>query len=680
MSTILDSYSEANYTATSTTSYTSITPEGRSQSFTADYSYNVTKARFYLRRDAGDTTQIVRAYLYAHSGTYGSSSVPGSLLATSDAVNLSDIGTSVSWIEFTFSTPYLVTQGTNYVIAVMCTQGTEELALRIGYDGTTLAHDGNYASNSSGSWSASTSREVIFEVLGDLASITVTTPLINCNVTALAPTVKYNERIIAPLINCNVTALTPTVKINMKVDVPLINCNVTALVPTVTHNIRISVPLINCNVQALTPTVKHNIIINAPLINCNVTALAPTVTLKEDITINVPLIEITCEALTPRIRIIYPANFIVSAGNYFTKNRYEKFEFELLSLNNERYENAGWVTDYVIKDSASITMDFSRDVIGSVSFNIRNNTNINYLVDLIRPWYVLNDTYRFPLGTFMLSSPKKKSDAKLVTRPIQGYDLLLALEQDKMINSVTYEAGESVIDIIENTLLYSYETLWVNADIEPSDEVLATDVSYELGKSKLFIINSLLNMINYYPLWVDGNGVFRSIPWNKETNKCYEFIDDNLSIYAPGIELNLDYTNMYNRVVIINNQLAQDTEPLYKVWTFENEGLGSHPLSYSSLGRYITKIFQSDAVSQDYVDLRARRELLKMLEIEESVDYKHMFISARENDGLPWQGDSYRFKNTKLDVDSIYKLESMTYNLKTGGLVNSKIKRIRSTY
>jgi hypothetical protein len=488
--------------------------------------------------------------------------------------------------------------------------------------------------------------------------------------------VTYHMEIDVPTINTNVEAKIPTILYDRIINVPTINTTVEAKTPTITYNKKINVPLIEISCEAKTPTVTYIKKVNVPLINVTVEAKTPTILYNR--VIDVPLIEITVEAKKPTIKINY--NFIVSAGNYFTKNRFEKFEFELLSLNNERYENAGWVTDYVIRDSASITMDFSRDIIGSANFNIRNNTDINYLSDLIRPWYVINDTYRFPLGTYMLSSPRKKSDAKLITRPIQGYDLLLALEQDKMINSYTIEAGTNVIEAIETLLYIVGANLWVNADITPSDEVLATDVSYELGKSKLFIINSLLNMINYYPLWADGNGVFRSIPWTNEPNKTYEFIDDNLSIYAPGIELVLDYTNMYNRVVILNNQLIENTAPLYKIWTFEDENLENHPLSYSSLGRYITKIFQSEAVSQDYVDLRARRELLKMLEIEESVNYNHMFISARENDGLPWQGDCYRFKNTKLDVDSIYKLESMTYNLKTGGLVNSRIKRIRSTY
>lgn len=362
----------------------------------------------------------------------------------------------------------------------------------------------------------------------------------------------------------------------------------------------------------------------------------------------------------------------------FTTNRYEKFDYELFTLSSGSYKSAGMITEYFKKGNNSVNLNFSRDVIGSASFNILNNTDINYLTDLIKPWYILNDTYRYPLGVYMLSSPDKKSDGLSISRSIQGYDLLLALEQDKIITSVTYTKGTNVIDTITDIL--DNIGSWVEYDIISSSEVLATDVSYELGKSKLFVINSLLNMINYYPIWADGNGVYRAIPWDNETNISYEFIDDNMSIYTPNVDLTLNYADIYNQVVIINNQLTQDTEPLYKVWTFEDENLDLHPFSYTSIGRYITRIFNSDAVSQDYVDLRARRELLKMLELEESVNYNHAFISSRSNDGLPWQNDSYRFKNTDLSIDSIYKIDSMTFNLKTGGLVQSKIKRIRSTY
>jgi len=365
----------------------------------------------------------------------------------------------------------------------------------------------------------------------------------------------------------------------------------------------------------------------------------------------------------------------MSNNSIFLGNRREYFEYELLTLQDGYYSHSSYITDYII--SCTITLDFSRDIITSCSINMRNNDTINYLEDLIRPWYCMivdGITYKYPLGTFLLSSPDKMSDGKIVTRSIAGYDLLLALDQDKTTASSSYDAGTSVIDTVES-ILTSVGT-WVNYYVEASSETLAENMSYEIGRSKLFIINSLLNTINYTPLWADGNGVIRSIPWSDIVNKTWEFEDNTESLYESGINLKLDYSQMYNKVVVIAAQLTADTEPLYKIWTFEDEGLTDHPLSYTSIGRYITKIFNSEASSQEYVDLRARKEIRKMLEIEESINYKHAFITNRSNDGLPYNGDGFLFKNTLLNANATYKIESLSYNLKVGELVNTTIRRV----
>lgn len=360
----------------------------------------------------------------------------------------------------------------------------------------------------------------------------------------------------------------------------------------------------------------------------------------------------------------------------FDNGGYEFFKYELLTLNNGVYKSNQFITDYV--ESADISIDFEMDIISACNFSIKHLSDINYLTDLIKPWYCIivdGITYEIPLGHYMLLSPTKNANSGLVSRNISGYDLLKALDQDKTIVSATFSEGSNVVDTIE-TLIDGVGT-WVKYNIEPSNEVLAEDVSYELGKSKLFIINSLLNMINYYPLWVNGNGVYRGIPWTPTPNTVHTFIDNETSLYEDNVNLTIDYSEMYNRVVIITNQLEEDTEPLYKALTFENEGLEDHSFSYTSIGRYVTKIFESEAVSQDYVDLRASRELRKMLEIEEAVNYKHAFITSRLNDGIPWQGDAFRFKNTDLDLNYTYKIIKQNFSLKTGVSVNSLIRRVK---
>lgn len=360
----------------------------------------------------------------------------------------------------------------------------------------------------------------------------------------------------------------------------------------------------------------------------------------------------------------------------------EYFKYELLTLSGGVYKHSQWISNYI--ENASIDIDFDRSIITGAKFDIKDLANlsgitdINYLSDLIKPWYcfVVNGvTYEIPLGHYMLLSPTKKANGQLISRSIDGYDLLKALDQDKTIVSKSFTSGTNVVEAIEG-LLDDIGT-WVNYKIEPSNEELSEDVSYELGKSTLFIINSLLNMINYYPLWVNGNGVFKGVPWSETPNIAHEFIDNELSLYEEDVDVDVDYSELYNRVVIINNQLEEGTAPLYKVWTMEDEGLSSHPFSYTNIGRYVTKIFQSEATTQDYVDLRARRELRKMLEIEEAVSYKHAFVTSRLDDGIPYQGDAYKFKNTDLDIDYTYKIIKQSYNLQPGITVKSTIKRVK---
>ncbi|RQV92577.1 MAG: hypothetical protein EH224_15135 [Calditrichaeota bacterium] len=358
-------------------------------------------------------------------------------------------------------------------------------------------------------------------------------------------------------------------------------------------------------------------------------------------------------------------------NSIFTGNRYETWKFEILSLINGELVHNGYITKYV--EDANISIDFTRDIIGVARFKIDDSVNLNYLSDRIKIYYVLSG-YEFPLGVYMLLSPLQHFKIASVDRNIQAYDQLKALEDDKLTTSLTYDAGVVIVDKIKDIL--DNVGSWVRYNIEPSTATLQMPVSYIMGRSKLFVINSLLNMINYYPLWVSGNGVFRAIPWSATKNITWGFKEDNLNLYEPDVLRNIDYSKAYNRVVIIANQFVADTEPLYKVWTMEDEGIESHPFSYTNIGRYVTEVFYSEAASQEYVDLRAKREIRKMLEINESLDYPHAFVTSRENDGLPYQGDHYLFKNTELNIYETYKIIRQDWSLNVGQSVYSKIRRV----
>jgi hypothetical protein len=88
------------------------------QSFTA-IDGNLDSAKWHIKKVGSPTGNAV-ATLYSHSGTYGTTSVPNSLLATSDNFDVSTLTTSYQLITFNFSgaNKVYMTNGTYYCICL----------------------------------------------------------------------------------------------------------------------------------------------------------------------------------------------------------------------------------------------------------------------------------------------------------------------------------------------------------------------------------------------------------------------------------------------------------------------------------------------------------------------------------------------------------------------------------
>lgn len=118
-------------------------------------------AKFYLKKVGSPTGNAV-AKLYAHSGTFGSSSVPtGGALATSNNVDVSSLTGTLTLTNFVFSTWYQFTAGTNYVIAIEYSGGDASNYVQVGYDASSPGHAGN-KSTLSGTWSAQSGHDCCF--------------------------------------------------------------------------------------------------------------------------------------------------------------------------------------------------------------------------------------------------------------------------------------------------------------------------------------------------------------------------------------------------------------------------------------------------------------------------------------------------------------------------------------
>lgn len=179
----IDSYSESNRSQDLAMVYvdasnwrTKIT-----QSFTSSLTITLDSCKFNLLVSTPGVDKSTYAKVYSHSGTYGTSSLPDTLLATSDAVSTSAIGGSLSLITFSFTGANRITlsASTQYVVMFDYSTATSDSDIvGISYDFTSPSHGGNEAYLTQAGWTTSSS-DLCFYVYGDTVAPTVTTQ--NCS-------------------------------------------------------------------------------------------------------------------------------------------------------------------------------------------------------------------------------------------------------------------------------------------------------------------------------------------------------------------------------------------------------------------------------------------------------------------------------------------------------------------
>lgn len=133
------------------------------QSFQAAYGGKLKQATFKIQ-PGGSPTGNCCVKLYAHTGTYGTSSAgTGEPLATSDNVDASKISGTPATVTFTFSTPYKLTKGAYYCLVVEYAAGDANNKLYLSLDDVTKSHAGNeLRRTAAGEWSAVNTKDVYF--------------------------------------------------------------------------------------------------------------------------------------------------------------------------------------------------------------------------------------------------------------------------------------------------------------------------------------------------------------------------------------------------------------------------------------------------------------------------------------------------------------------------------------
>jgi hypothetical protein len=130
--------------------------------------------------NAGPLTGSMTAYIYASTGTFGTSAIPtGTPLATSQSISASILISNFADMRFYFNTSFTLVNGTKYFVVLSYPyDGSNGNGSSVGYVfGTPASHAGNLATYNGGTWSASSTSDLYFLLYGSITMPTTSTVL-----------------------------------------------------------------------------------------------------------------------------------------------------------------------------------------------------------------------------------------------------------------------------------------------------------------------------------------------------------------------------------------------------------------------------------------------------------------------------------------------------------------------
>lgn len=311
--------------------------------------------------------------------------------------------------------------------------------------------------------------------------------------------------------------------------------------------------------------------------------------------------------------------------------------------------------------TGSISFDSTSQIMRTCSINAKRSEllDVNMVDERIVPYFCIlapNKRWlKYPLGVFMIN-PSAVLNNKSVFVNAEGYDLAQIALDVKLENTATYHAGTVYTSSISNRLGSIYTNYDVVAD---ASLVNPTDTEYELGTSEIDVINSMLDAINYYPLYFDENGMAHAEPYifPEDRQVQMQYSADNKSIIYDGVSQSSNIFEIPNRFIRYTND--SDHEPFRSEVTVTDPTI---PSSTVNRGRTITDIQSVDDIAtQISLDNYTRRAAINASQHTESLEF--------ESVNMPLHG----FKNClqvrceDMDIDGKYIEYAWEMDLSTGG-------------
>lgn len=265
--------------------------------------------------------------------------------------------------------------------------------------------------------------------------------------------------------------------------------------------------------------------------------------------------------------------------------RAASFQFDLLDRHNS------FISDLAVSlDSPpTLTNNINRNVkrtLSNLALPPSVTKDVNTLTERVKPWMVMQDGTRWPLGVFLFADASRELALQAASTGFAAAELgawttatcadqLLTVDQgSRGINF--YGPGKPIFDALVQQLTAAGI---VDFHIDPTAAVVADWVVWKPNTNRLKVINDLLAMAGFYSLYFDNQGVAqcRSVPPLDAVDPAFVY-DVGTNVFADGIVESDDQLGAYNCYIAVNSGFTE--APIWGEWrvpasadnSFENRG------------------------------------------------------------------------------------------------------------
>lgn len=285
--------------------------------------------------------------------------------------------------------------------------------------------------------------------------------------------------------------------------------------------------------------------------------------------------------------------------------------------------------------------------------------DIDWLNARCQPWANVNGV-EWPLGVYIMSAPTVQYDPTGKSWDVTLKDKTAILDQSWIAQTYGLDAGQNVVAAIQQVITDAGET---NYSISADPRVLNGPLTWPPNTSRLTIVQDLLKLINFMPLWVDGWGAFIGVPHVDPDDRPvdYAFEEGDTAIHLPSFQVTKDVANVPNRLIGVSSTSSTGIS----VTADNNDPTSQY--SIPARGRIIAQSQDFDAPDfATLADLTARR-MRELMAPASVVEFQHATVPLQVNSVVEFTSDDISINGVVL---------STTVNLAAGQLMQTTIREV----